>query len=95
MVGLDAPSAIGLDPFGDLYLAESNKRRVDLLTPSGTIFSVVGGESDPSLAGNPPETAVLGAVTDVIFVPASVFGAPAGGTLFVCDHDNKRIAVTS
>jgi sugar lactone lactonase YvrE len=45
-VSLIDPSAIAFDPFGDLYIAESDDRRVDLLAPSGTIFSVVGGEPD-------------------------------------------------
>jgi sugar lactone lactonase YvrE len=88
------PTSVALDPFGDLYIAEYNGVRVDRLTPSGTISSVVGGEPGPG-DGNPPETARFGQPANVTFVPSPVADAPAGGTLYVCDPFNERIAAVS
>jgi serine/threonine-protein kinase len=88
------PGHLNFDPFGNLYISELNSDRVDRLTPSGMIYTVVGGEQGPG-DGNPPETAQLGPVSSMDFVPSSVAGAAAGGTLYVCDPFNKRIAVVS
>jgi sugar lactone lactonase YvrE len=88
------PGHLNFDPFGNLYISELNSDRVDRLTPSGMIYTVVGGAPGPG-DGNPPETAELGPVSSMAFVPSSVAGAAAGGTLYVCDVFNKRIAVVS
>ena len=88
------PDGLAFDPFGDLYIAELNGARVDRLTPSGMIYSVVGGDPGPG-DGNPPETAEVGTVSGIAFVPSTIIGAAAGGTLYVCDPNNKRQAVVS
>jgi sugar lactone lactonase YvrE len=88
------PGNLAFDPFGDLYITELNAARVDRLTPSGMIYSVVGGQPGPG-DGNPPETAEFAPVTGMAFVPSPVAGAAAGGTLYVCDAFNKRLAVVS
>jgi hypothetical protein len=53
-----------------------------------------GGEPGPD-DGNPFETAQFGQVTCIAFVPSTVAGTAAGGTLYVCDATNKRLAVVS
>jgi sugar lactone lactonase YvrE len=88
------PVGVVVDSFGDLYVSEGSGRAIDRVTPSGEIYSVVGGEQGPS-DGNPPETAILGPWCSIAFVPSPAIGTPAGGILYISDPTNNRIAVVT
>ena len=48
---LSAPSAVTLDPFGDLYIIDSGNRRIRWINPSGTIYPLnVNGLQAPAYA---------------------------------------------
>jgi hypothetical protein len=94
-VALHGVNYVAIDPFGDLYVGEQTHRpyaQVDMLTPSGEIFAVVGG----SLRGGaPPESTKLPFESGIVFVPSRDIGAPAGGTLYVWDPKNGRVVIVN
>jgi YVTN family beta-propeller protein len=94
-VALHGVNYVAVDPFGDVYVGEQTHRpfaQVDMLTPSGEIFSVVGGLLR---GGAPPESTKLSTEGGIVFVPFQNIHAPAGGTLYVWDPQNGRLVIVN
>jgi hypothetical protein len=89
-VSLEHVSDVALDPFGNLYIADDEVPEIDMLTPSGEIFSVIGGALHN---GAGLERTTLAGIGGIAFVPSSEVDAPAGGTLYVWEHLAGRVNI--
>ncbi|MDA0746798.1 MAG: hypothetical protein O2954_09780, partial [bacterium] len=82
--GLSDPSGIFIDGLGNLYIADTNNRRIRKVDPSGTITTVAGNGSSGYSGDGGPATAATLADPSGIFMDGS-------GTLYLADTNNHRI----
>ena len=91
---LDNVDDVTVDPFGNLYVCEDGhhpRAEIDMVTPAGQIFSVLGG--DPG-SGTSLETMKLDDLGGAIFVPsADPADSAAGGTLYIWDPRAGAVVV--
>lgn len=73
----NSPFGLGLDPSGNVYVADTFNNRVEVFTPIGSVIRTFG-----SVGSNPGELAS----------PADVAVAPSGD-IYVADYGNFRISV--
>lgn len=83
---LNAPTAIYVDPAGDVYIADTGNNRIREITAQTGIISTVSGDGTSGSSGNggPATSAELAA-------PSSIVGDPFGN-LYIADTANNRIA---
>ena len=82
--GIGAVNAICFDGQGNMYLADSSNHAVRVVTPDGTITTLVGtGEAGFSDDGTAAAEARLNGPNGI--------AVTADGTLYVCDTNNNRI----
>lgn len=81
---LDAPSAIAIDPEGDLFIADTSNQRIREVSSDGTIRTIAGigatgfgGDTGPSTAATLADPAGL--------------AVGFGGSLYVADSGNNRV----
>jgi len=78
------PSAVGLDTFGNLYIADTGTQRVRQVSPGGIITTIAG-------------TGTAGASTDKISSVTATLNFPMGvavdsnGNLVIADTENQRV----
>jgi sugar lactone lactonase YvrE len=81
---MNNPFGVGLDPAGNLYIADVNNQRVRKVTPSGTITTIAGnGTIGYSGDGGPATSASLAH-------PGTV-ASDASGILYIVDSGNHAI----
>ena len=86
--GLYAPSSVGVDGNGNLYIADQSNQRIRKVTPGGTISTVAGnGIAGYSGDGGPATNAQLN-------YPCSVV-VDTSGNLYIADQANQRIRMVS
>lgn len=80
---LSAPTGLGLDAGGDLFIADQGNNRIRVLLANGTIWTIAGtGSPSYSGDGGPALSAALNDPRDL---------AVSGGLVYVADSDNARI----
>jgi sugar lactone lactonase YvrE len=81
---LNSPAAVGIDGFGNLFIADTWNNRIRMVTPSGIIDTVVGGGVNTYLGdGGPAYDAILNSPHGV--------AVDASGKLFIADTFDNRI----
>ena len=80
------PSAIAIDPAGNIYVADADNERLRRIDPAGVITTIAGNDAY-GLAGDggPPANALL-------FDPMGVAVSTAGD-VYIADTENNRIRV--
>ena len=80
---LSRPSAVALDRYGNLYIADPGTRRVRQVSPAGTIGTLAGnGATGPFREGE-------AAAASALSLPAGV--AADSGTVLIADQDGHRL----
>jgi len=76
---LNTPAAVALDALGNLYINDTNNRRIRKVTPDGIIRTVAGGGTVPViLNGQLATSAMIGASTTIAVDPAGNFYFSSG-----------------
>jgi uncharacterized protein (TIGR03437 family) len=78
---LDGPQGMAIDTAGNLYVADSVNHRIRRITPAGSITTMAGGGD---LGDGAPATAAR------FYFPRAIV-ADQSGSLYVADHDDRRI----
>jgi trimeric autotransporter adhesin len=81
---LNYPSAVAVDAFGNLFIADTRNQRIRKVTPAGTIVTVAGNGS-AGFSGD-GASALLARLND----PRAV-AADSEGNLFIADSGNHRV----
>src|SRR5262249_12650798 len=83
---LNAPSAVVIDPIGNLFIADSNNRRVRMVSPDGTITTIAGvGSKGYSGDGGLATSAEMGQLSGLAMDEA--------GNLYVSDQYNNVVRI--
>jgi sugar lactone lactonase YvrE len=78
-----APSGLALDLAGNLYVADSFNNAIRMITPGGTVSTIVGAARVAGYRDGPTATA--------FFNQPSGVAVDASGTIYVADTNNHRI----
>jgi uncharacterized protein (TIGR03437 family) len=77
-------SAVTIDPYGNLYVADSSNRRIRKVTPNGIVTTIAGtGVEGFSGEGGPAASAMLGR--------PEALAVDALGNLYFADSTNQRV----
>jgi sugar lactone lactonase YvrE len=85
MARLNGPTALAVDPMGDLFIPEWDSQRVRKVDPAGIITTVAGGGHPADGLGD------TGPATDARLAYSSDVALDAAGNLYIVDHpsDNR------
>ena len=85
MAELNAPKSISLDPYGNLYIADSNNSKIRVVEPDGTITTIAGsGTFGINGDGGSATSAQL-------YFPSGM--AFSAGQVYIADNGNNAIRV--
>jgi sugar lactone lactonase YvrE len=82
-VNIQYPVGLAVDAAGNLYMADSGKCRIDLISPDGMLQSIAGGSCGYGGDGGPATSALLNNPQNLAFDQA--------GNLYVSDSGNNRV----
>lgn len=94
---LNAPRAVALDAFGNLYIADTGNNVIRKVTPSGKIQLVAGGATSVCAAVGQYTAGATDAVGDGCLATQATLSAPSGlavdsvGNLYIADTGNNLI----
>ncbi|HLY18169.1 MAG TPA: SMP-30/gluconolactonase/LRE family protein [Bryobacteraceae bacterium] len=81
---LSFPSAVVVDPSGDIYIADTGNHRVRLVTPDGNINTIAG-------TGNPAYNGESGPALEIALDYPGGLALDAQGNVYVSDTGNSRV----
>jgi hypothetical protein len=81
---LNAPYAVDIDSFGNLYIADRFNNRIRKVTPAGTITTIAGNGTVASTGnGGPASQASLGSPMDVLLAP--------DGSIYIAEGTTNQV----
>ncbi|HLK49195.1 MAG TPA: hypothetical protein VKT49_13730 [Bryobacteraceae bacterium] len=93
---LNAPQGLAVDPFGDIYIADTGNNRIRQVTPDGLIYTFAGtGQAGLYPIGGPATQSPLHSPAGVAYYSGNVYIADSGNHLIRVVTQDGNISIVA